>query len=44
MLYLFSVYLVFKQQMLNELFEHYDTLTTLLGKTLTPTVEKNSTA
>jgi len=32
MLYLFTVYLVFYQQILNRLFGHYRALTTLLGK------------
>jgi hypothetical protein len=38
MLYLFSVYLTFCQQMLNWSFGHYITLTTLLGNRQSPTL------
>ena len=34
MLYLFTIYLTFYQQVVNQLFGHYKTLTTLLGKKL----------
>jgi hypothetical protein len=38
MLYLFSVYLIFCQQMFNWSFGHYITLTTLLGNRQSPTL------